>query len=185
MFAPSLINLDRRSLAPKRAHSASGEDAVPKRSFFGESAYEDIVNTVAAQFVTLIQTCEDTHQRSYNYRFDGNRHVDERGRQWAGSYYLRLNATLVQADAYAPTTEGQLLRKRRFRLSMQLFDQNWTMIPIHQQLLDRGLPTNVFIICGMQREQLVRELMEVLNPWLTFLHLNYGLSRMPRNTNLL
>ena len=60
---------------------------------------------------------------------------------------------------------------------MQLLREDAVDIPIWQQLIDQGLPTEVYVPCGMQRDELLHTLVRVLDPWLTFLHRNYGLSR--------
>ena len=184
---PSLHQLNTNRLALKRAHSASGEEAIPKRSVFGESAYADILYQVVNEFAGRMLACADAREVSHLQRFEGVRQFDRFGRPLGVAYHLRLRAKLVEADVYGPASAaGQAPRHRRFRLTMQLLREDAvSYIPIWQQLIDQGLPTEVYVPCGMQRDELLHTLVRVLDPWLTFLHRNYGLSRLPRNTNFL
>ena len=181
---PSLVELGPQRL--KRQASASAEKSLAKRTVFGVEAYVDILYRVAEQFAGRLTTCSDPREISDWYRFDG---VNPYGQLWGGVYYIELTAKLVPAGTYAPVSAGQVPGQAQFRLSMRLWNEHLqNYIPIWEQLRDvkpRPLPQAVYVPCGMTRPQMLDQLVHALNPWLTFLHYNYGLAGLPRNTPLL
>lgn len=180
--------LSLRELNPqrlKRQASASRELSQAKRAIFGVEAYTDILYQVAEQFAGRLTTCSDPREISDWYRFDG---ANPYGQLWGGVYYIKLTAKLVPADTYAPASAGQAVRRAQFRLSMQLWNEHLQdYIRIWEQMQDAKpqLPLEVYVPCGMTKPQMLDELVNALNPWLTFLHYNYGLAGLPRNTPLL
>ena len=180
---PSLHALNPQGL--KRGASASSELSQAKRAVFGEEAYTDILYQVAGAFAGPLMTCSDSREASYWHRFDGD---NPYGKLWGGVYYIKLTAKLVPAGNYAPASAGQMLRGAQFRLSIQLWNEHLQgFVGIWEQLghAKPPLPEAVYVPCGMTRPEMVISLMNALNPWLTFLHINYGLARLPRNTPLL
>jgi len=180
---PSLRELNPQRL--KRQASASSELSQAKRAVFGVEAYVDILYQVAEQFAGRLTTCSDPREISDWYRFDG---ANPYGQLWGGVYYIKLTAKLVPADTYAPASAGQAVRRAQFRLSMQLWNEHLQdYIRIWEQMQDAKppLPLAVYVPCGMTKPQMLDELVNALNPWLTFLHYNYGLAGLPRNTPLL
>ena len=92
--------------------------------------------------------CEDAREVSHLQRFEGVRQFDRFGRPLGVAYHLRLRAKLVEADVYGPASAaGRAPRHRRFRLTMQLLREDAvSYIPIWQQLIDQGLPTEVYVL---------------------------------------
>lgn len=177
------MELDPQRL--KRQASRSAELSQAKRTVFGVEAYVDILYQVAEQFAGRLTTCSDPREISDWYRFDG---ANPYGQLWGGVYYIKLTAKLVPAGTYAPASAGQMLRRAQFRLSMQLWNEHLQdYIGIWEQLerAQPPLPLAVYVPCGMTKPEMLDELVLALNPWLTFLHYNYGLARLPRNTDLL
>ena len=178
---PSLHALNPQRL--KRGASASSELSQAKRAVFGGEAYTDILYQVAGAFAGLLMTCSNPREASHWHRFDGD---NPYGQLWGGVYYIKLTAKLVPAGTYAPASAGQMPRGAQFRLTMQLWNEHLKgFVGIWKQLERAELPLEVHVPCGMTRPQMVISLMDALNPWLTFLHINYGLARLPRNTPLL
>lgn len=178
---PSLRELDPQRL--KRQASASRELSQAKRAVFGEEAYTDILYQVAHAFAGRLMTCSDPREATYWHRFDGD---NPYGELWGGVYYIELKAKLVPAGNYAPASAGQAPRQARFRLTMRLWNEHLQdYVRIWEQLERAQLPPEVHVPCGMTRSEMVHALVGALNPWLAFLHYNYGLARLPRNTPLL
>ena len=182
--APSLVELGPQRL--KRANSASSEKSLAKRTVFGQEAYVDILYQVAGAFAGRLTTCTDPREATYWHRFDG---VNPYGQLWGGVYYIELKAKLVPAGTYAPVSAEQAPGKALFRLTMRLWNAHkQDYLPIWEQLgavKPRPLPLEVHVPCGMTRPEMENQLVDALNPWLTFLHYNYGLAGLPRNTPLL
>lgn len=181
MQGPSLHELDPQRL--KRQASASSELSQAKRAVFGEEAYVDILYQVAGAFAGRLTTCTDPREATYWHRFDG---VNPYGQLWGGVYYIELKAKLVPAGTYAPVSAERVPGKALFRLSMRLWNEYLNgFVGIWEQLRDAKLPLEAHVPCGMTRPEMVDQLVDALNPWLTFLHNSYGLAGLPRNTPLL
>ena len=179
--APSLVELVPQRL--KRANSLSNANSLAKRTVFGEEAYGDILDQVAGAFAGRLATCSDPDEATYWHRFDG---VNPYGQLWGGVYYIELKAKLVPAGTYAPVSAEQVPGKALYRLTMRLWNAHrQDYLPIWEQLRDAKLPLEVHVPCGMTRPEMEKQLVRALNPWLTFLHYNYGLAGLPRNTPLL
>lgn len=176
---PGLGALHPRNL--KREHSYNAEYGEPKRRFFGEAAYGDIVYLVAERFTNLMLTCMDTRPASWGYEFAGR---DRYGNP-TSSMWLGLTAKLVEADVYGPAYAAAAPRERRFRVGFRIWDA-FGPVPIWEELSRRTppLPLEVYVPCGLTRDALMQALIAVLDPWLSFVHDKYGLTALPRNTDI-
>lgn len=178
---PGLGALHPRHL--KREHSENAEYGEPKRRFFGEGAYGDIVYLVAERFTNLMLTCMDTRPASWGYEFAGR---DRYGNS-TSSMWLGLTAKLVEADVYGPAYGAAAPRERRFRVGFRIWDA-FGPVPIWEELGRRQppLPLEVYVPCGRNKNQtaLMQTLIAVLDPWLSFVHDVYGLTALPRNTDI-
>ena len=165
---------------PKRKVSAGAEQSIEKRTVFGGSDYENVILGMAARFTALVQTCEDSRMATFGYRFDGkDRHGDG-----TTEMYLGITAKLVEADVFGPAVAGTASeRRRRFRIGFRVWDR-YGPIHIWKELSAWGLPSEVYVICGMPEFQLKQTFVDILNPWLYFLHRRYGMTSLPRNWDL-
>ena len=164
----------------KRQASASAEQSIEKRTVFGGSDYENVVLGMAERFTALVQTCQDPSLATFGYRFDGyDRHGDG-----TKDMYLGITAKLVEADVFGPVVAGtESERRRRFRIGFRVWDR-YGPIPIWEELANWKLPLEVYVICGTPEPQLKKAFVDILDPWLYFLHKRYGMTSLPRNWDL-